>query len=110
MVTNTFQFSVPRQFGISSGNFLPARLDAEQAANFLGFQEHDIPVLVRRKLLDPLGEPMANAKKYFALIDILEKAENRAWLAKATRTCYQHWWDKNASRKSNIEHEISLAA
>ena len=101
---------MPRQFGFSSGNFLPARLDAKLTAQVLGFQEHDIPVLVSRNLLDPLSEPVDNAKKYFAWVEIMERAEDRAWLAKATRILYRHWQDKNASRKSNTEDNQSSHA
>lgn len=109
MSNTSYQLSVPRHFGISSGNFLPARLDAEQTAKVLGFQNHDIPVLVSRSLLEPLGRPADNARKYFALVKILECADDPAWLGKATRTLYQHWQDKNASRKSNGGEETSHA-
>jgi hypothetical protein len=109
MLNNTFQLSAPRQFGISSGNFLPARLDAEQAAKVLGFNDHDIPILVSRSLLEPLGRPADNARKYFALVKILECAEDPAWLGRATRTLYQHWQDKNASRKLTSGDETSHA-
>ncbi|HMO64915.1 MAG TPA: hypothetical protein PKE47_06790, partial [Verrucomicrobiota bacterium] len=34
---------------------LPARLNAAQAAALLGFQEHDLPLLVRADLLKPLN-------------------------------------------------------
>jgi hypothetical protein len=67
MLSNTFQSNVPRQFGFSTGNFLPpilpARLDAKLTALVLGFQEHDIPVLIAAKMLKPLGKPVPNATK-----------------------------------------------
>jgi hypothetical protein len=47
---------------------LSGRLNAEQAAFLLGFQSHDIPVLARAKLLEPLGKPVPNAPKYFAAV------------------------------------------
>lgn len=76
----------------------PARLDSAQTARLLGCQEHDIPVLVSHELLEPLGKPAPNARKYFAAVDVQEKGEDAAWLNKATRILYQHWRDKNASR------------
>ncbi len=80
-------------------------------AKVLGFQEHDIPVLIGKSLLEPLGKPAENARKYFALVNILERAGDAAWLGKATRTLAQHWQDKNASRKSNPDSdELSLSA
>lgn len=111
MSNTTFHSNVPRQFGNTSGllvpPLLPARLDAKQSADVLGFQEHDIPVLISRELLQPLGKPADNARKYFALVEILARAEDVHWLGKATRTLYQHWQDKNANRKSNGDGESS---
>src|SRR5262245_18441105 len=92
MPTNT----LPQAEGVG---FSPARLDSAQTARFLGFQEHDIPVLVSIDLLEPLGKPAPNARKYFAAVEIFELAQDRNWLNKATRVLYQHWQDKNANRK-----------
>ena len=74
---------------------LPARLDAAQVATLLGFAEHDIVVLVRRKLLKPLGIPAPNAHKYFPSVEILENAKDRGWLDKATQAVTKHWQEKN---------------
>jgi hypothetical protein len=85
--------------------FLPARLDAKQTAKALGFQEHDIPVLVRHGQLEPLGNPPTpNCTKYFSRVEIMGRADDPSWLFKATKLIYQHWLGKNANRKSN-RHE-----
>lgn len=92
----------------SSGSFngiLPARMDARQTAELLGFQEHDIPVLVNLGQLVPLGKPMPNARKYFARVQVLEVADDTSWLSKATKLIYQHWKDKNAARKMDDAKE-----
>jgi hypothetical protein len=73
----------------------------ELTAKILGFQEHDIPVLVSHGQLEPLGKPIPNARKYFARVKIMEIADDPSWLSKATKLIYQHWQGKNASRKSN---------
>lgn len=78
---------------------VPARLTAEQAAWVLGCQAHDIPILVSSRLLKPLGNPQANAIKYFCAAEILESAKDRSWLAKATNTVSQHWHKKNARKE-----------
>lgn len=78
---------------------LPARICAEQAAWYLGFQPHDIPILVAAGLLKPLGNPAPNAQKYFSTQVLTELRENRDWLHKATRAIYQYWVDKNGRRK-----------
>jgi hypothetical protein len=65
---------------------LPARLDVEQTAALLGFQHYEIPLLVRAKLLQHLGKPSQNSRKFFAASDILEKMQDRQWLDAATKT------------------------
>ena len=74
---------------------LPGRLDVEQTAALLGFQPHDVPVLIRAKLLKPLGNPAPNAPKYFAACDVRKLAHDRDMLDKATKTVGQHWRRKN---------------
>jgi hypothetical protein len=74
---------------------LPARLNTSETALILGFQEHDIAVLIAAHMLDPLGKPAANGPKYFAAVQVQILAENAEWLAKATRTIAKRWRDKN---------------
>src|SRR5258708_35746014 len=77
----------------------PARLNADQAAPILGFAQHDIPVLVKAKLLKPLGNPAPNAVKYFSALEIESCAQNQAWLERASPTTYQHWANQNKQRR-----------
>lgn len=86
-------------------SFVPARMDTKQTSEVLGFQEHDIPVLVGEKMLEPLGKPMPNARKYFARVQIMEIADDPSWLSKATKLIYQHWQGKNASRAKGVAVE-----
>jgi len=83
---------------------VPARLHSSEVAGMLGFQEHDIPVLVIARLLIPLGKPAPNAPKYFALVDVLAAGQDREWLAQATRVLTKYWRDKN-SRKRTADAE-----
>lgn len=91
---------------------VPGRLTAEQTAWLIGCQPHDVPVLVASRLLKPLGSPAANASKYFAAVDILELARDRAWLSKATSTLSAHWRTKNAQKRATmrVDGETSEAA
>ena len=66
----------------------PARLKASEAADLLGFHEDDMTVLVRQKLIEPLGEPAHNAVKYFALVDVEELGRIRDGLSVATNSIY----------------------
>ena len=79
---------------------LPGRLNTTETAVLLGFQEHDIPVLVAAKLLTPLGKPVPNASKYFASTEIVNAIQDRAWLSQATRTVSRHWSEKNSRKKT----------
>jgi hypothetical protein len=88
----------------------PARLDAEQTAQILGFQEHDIPFLIFHGMLEPLGKPVQNSRKYFAKVEILGLAEDPHWLGKATQVVSECWKKKNASRiKIESVAEVAIA-
>src|SRR5262245_11893612 len=73
---------------------LPARLDVQQTAALLGFQEHDIPVLVKAGLLKPLGKPAVNAVRYFSALIVEQLARDAGWLGRSTNTIYRHWQKK----------------
>ena len=75
---------------------LPGRLNTTETSVLLGFQEHDIPVLVANRLLVPLGKPAPNAPKYFAAAQVTVLAENEDWLGKATKAVAVYWQRKNA--------------
>jgi len=75
---------------------LPGRLNTTEAAVILGFQEHDIPVLIAGKCLSPLGKPAQNAPKYFASVEICALAQDRDRLDRATRVLTKFWLDKNS--------------
>jgi hypothetical protein len=81
---------------------VPARLTAEEAAWYLGFAAHDIPVLVANGLLKPLGHPADNAVKFFALATVEPLRTDVRWLARATDAMLEHWRKKNA-RKTETE-------
>jgi hypothetical protein len=71
----------------------------------LGFAMHDIPILVAKGLLKPLGRPTANAAKFFATSTIQELREDANWLSKATDTLRLHWKEKNSRRSKGKEQE-----
>ena len=76
----------------------PARLDAQQAAWFLGFESHEVRILVGAGLLKPLGHPARNSPKFFAT-EILEGLRrNEKWLARATDAVAAYWRQRNGRR------------
>ena len=76
----------------------PARMDAREAAWYLGFAAHDIPILVRAGLLKPLGHPPPTAIKYFAAATLTELRNDAQWLARASDAIVRHWQTKNARK------------
>lgn len=81
---------------------LPARLNGEETARFLGFKPHDIPVLLKAGLLKPLGKPLPNGDKYFATVVLTELRQNVSWLSKATLVVSQHWKERNAGKTNGV--------
>jgi hypothetical protein len=67
----------------------------------LGVQDHDVSVLTGAKLLVPLGKPAANAPKYFAAVEVVERASNPEWLSIATKVIAKHWRRKNQRNGSS---------
>lgn len=66
----------------------PARLEASEAAELLGFHADDMTILVREKLIAPLGQPVNNATKYFALADVEALGRCQERLSAATKAIY----------------------
>jgi hypothetical protein len=95
MLANRAASSVPEKFALLNCQRLPARLNTSETALLLGFQEHDIAPLIAAKLLVPLGKPAPNAPKYFAAVEIVERAANSEWLSTATKAIAKHWLRKN---------------
>src|ERR1041385_5181939 len=89
----------PEQARLLSLLLLPARLTVEQAAWYLGFQAHEIPILIAAKLLKPLGRPPASGVKYLSLKELEQLRSDERWLDRASDTIVKYWRDKNSRRK-----------
>lgn len=81
-----------------SWKVVPARLDATQAAWFLGFEPHEIPMLVATGLLKPLGHPARNSTKFFATETLEQFRRDEKWLARASDAIANYWRERNARR------------
>jgi|SRR5437879_10132168 len=79
----------------------PGRLTAEQAAWFLGFSAHEIPILVSKGLLKPLGRPAHNGQKYFLAATMDDLRRDEKWFAKACDAIVEHWRYKNSRKGKN---------
>ena len=70
---------------------VPGRLTADRAGEILGFAPHDMPVLVKHRLLIPLGQPAQRSTKYFAAVEVFKCAADPKWLSKATKVVSGNW-------------------
>lgn len=82
-----------------SWKVVPARLDATQTAWFLGFDPHEVPVLIAAGLLKPLGHPARNSTKYFAREILEQLRRDDKWLGRAGDAISGYWRDRNARKR-----------
>ena len=88
----------------------PARLGIDETAWLMGFNEHDIPVLVSVGLLKPLGRPSSTGSKYFAAVELQTLRSDTRWLAKASDAIVNYWRSKNSGRKHHRIERHAIAA
>ena len=82
-----------------SWKIVPARLDATQTAWFLGFELHEIPILIAASLLKPLGHPARNSTKFFATQALEQLRRDEKWLARASDAIASYWRERNARKR-----------
>lgn len=80
----------------------PGRLTAEQAAWFLGFSPHEIPILIAKGLLKPLGHPPHNGQKFFLAKILEDLRRDEKWFGKASDTIVEYWRYKNSRKGQSI--------
>lgn len=85
---------------------LPARLTEEQVADLLNCKPDSIRILVREKLLKPLGSPRHNATKYFSTPSIEKLVKEEEFLNEVTKAIYRAVQTKN----QNAGARVSFAA
>src|ERR1035438_6430237 len=78
---------------------IPARLDATQTAWFLGFDPHEVPLLIAAGLLEPLGHPARNSVKFFATETLEQFRRDEKWLARASDAIASYWRGSNAPKQ-----------
>ena len=91
--------TIEQQNEFRSWKVLPARLDVCQTAWFLGFELHEIPILIAASLLKPLGHPARNSRKFFATQTLEELRRDEKWLARASDAIATYWRERNARKR-----------
>ena len=87
---------------------LPARLKVEEAAWYLGFSGHEIPILIAKGVLKPLGRPPMTGVKYFATAILDELRRDEKWLARASDCVVQYWKGRNEKKAHRKDDEAPV--
>ena len=95
--------------GLSDSPALPACLDAEAAAKFLGWPAYFMPLLARAGHLKPLGKPAQNARKWYATVELERLSRDPVWLDKAIRIVDRLVREANGGKKGRGFEESSAA-
>lgn len=82
---------------------LPARLTVDQTAWYLGFGAYEMPALIAAKLLRPLGNPVQNGHKYFALCQLERLRNDEKWLNRASDVVTRYKRERNQQEKIRRE-------
>jgi hypothetical protein len=78
---------------------LPASISAEQAAGYLGISPHEIPILVAKGLIKPLGHPAPNGPKHFLTATLKDLDRDEKWHGKVRDALQEYWRHKNARKQ-----------
>jgi hypothetical protein len=89
---------ISKQTEFLSWNIAPARLNATQTAWFLGFEPHEISILLATGLLKPLGHPPRNGSKFFAAEILEQLRRDEKWLSRASDAICNYWRERNARK------------
>lgn len=101
-----FNFTPSSHMG-TGDRFLPACLDAEDAARFLGWPPYFMPLLARAGHLKPLGKPAQNARKWYATCELERLGRDPVWLDKAIRTVDRLVREDNGGKKHKAGAPVS---
>jgi len=75
----------------------------EEASSFFGWPMYFFPVLVSAGHLKPLGKPVQNSRKWFAMSELERLASDVQWLDKAVRIVEQKVHCVNARKRRTVE-------
>ena len=70
---------------------------------------HDIQILMAVGKLTPLGDPVPNAAKWFAAVEMIRLAADINWLHKATKEIAKYWRHKRERRQCPMPASRSLS-
>jgi hypothetical protein len=89
----------PEQRLFLSLHFYPSRPHTEHAPWYLGFQPHELPILLGQKLIKACGHPPVSGVKYFATVYLERLKTDERWMDRASGAIIKYWRGKNSRRK-----------
>jgi len=107
MVNTRIMNETISQTEFRSWKVAPARLTSTQAAWFLGFEPHEIPILVAGGFLKPLGHPPRNGTKFFATQALERLRRDERWLARASDAICEYWRKRNARMRERGKNRFN---
>jgi hypothetical protein len=81
------------------------RLTADEAAWLLGFSPHEIPILIAKNLLKPLGHPAPNGPKHFLTATLKDLERDEKWHSKAADAVMEYWRCKNNRKQDSTDKQ-----
>jgi hypothetical protein len=81
---------------------IPARIKVEETSWYLGFEQHEITILMADGLLKPLGRPPTSGVKHFSAVALEELRRDEKWLARASDCIVQYWKSRNVKRPARL--------
>lgn len=82
---------------------LPATITAEQAAGYLGISPQEMPILVSKGLVKPLGHPAPNSPKHFLTATLKDLDRDEKWHGKVRDAIGEYWRHKNARKQDSTD-------
>jgi hypothetical protein len=76
-----------------------ARINVEDVAMILNVPDGAIRVLIKHRLLEPLGSPRANSVRWFARVTIMRLAQDEKFLHKMTLCLEKHYRERNSRQR-----------
>ena len=97
----------PAGLDIVSCPRLPGRIGEGDTGALLGFNDYELKLVVRHGLLDPLGKPAPNSRKFFCAAEVVALAADREWLDKATRVISKAVREKNSRSQDAVLRPVA---
>jgi hypothetical protein len=82
---------------------LPDQLTATETAAKLNLSPHEIPILVAKGLLKPLGHPAPNGPKFFLTTTLKDLERDEKWHGKVRDAIQEYWRYKNGRKQDSTE-------